>query len=202
LDSVRVPRGEAPPSPAVLRWWFTLNDHDIHASEGRDAFELAGHGVRVQSENELLSALGQRVHTGKSEPLNQQFAQSFTEHFAALATKYPVYADLENIFDLALVGALIKSQDLSGRAGWHLTCFGDSSAYPVSLRAAPKTVETVINHRVINQVNIIAGVSGGVHVDPWHSVTAAAIEVDKAKLPGEHRYGAPEAVPSSAWWWD
>ena len=180
---MQVPRGEAPPPLDVLRWWFTLNDEDIRASEGRDAFELAGHGVRVQSENEMLSALGQRVHTGKSEPLNQQFAQSFTEHFAALAAKYPVYADLENIFDLALVGALIKSQDLADRAGWHLTCFGDSSAYPVGLRPAPKTVETVINHRVINQVHIIAGVSGGVHVDPWHSVTAEAIQVDKAALP-------------------
>jgi hypothetical protein len=202
LASVHVPRGEAPPPLDVLRWWFTLNDQDIRASEGRDAFELAGHGVRVQSENELLSALGQRVHTGQSEPLNQQFAQSFSEHFAALAKKYPVYADLENIFDLALVGALIKSQDLSGRAGWHLTCFGDSGAYPVSLRPAPKTVETVINHRVINKVHIIAGVSGGVHVDPWRSVTAEAMQVDKAALPGEHRYGTPEVLPRSAWWWD
>ncbi len=138
LDLVQVPRGEAPPPLDVLRWWFTLNDQDIRASEGHDAFELAGHGVRVQSENELLSALGQRVHTGKSEPLNQQFAQSFTEHFAALAAKYPVYADLENIFDLSLVGALIKSQDLAGRAGWHLTCFGDSSAYSVGLRPRPR----------------------------------------------------------------
>ncbi|HEX4144349.1 MAG TPA: DUF1598 domain-containing protein [Pirellulales bacterium] len=202
LASMHVPRGETPPPLDVLRWWFTLNDQDIRASEGRDAFELANHGVRVQSENELLSALGQRVHTGKSEPLNQQFAQSFTEHFAALATKYPIYADLENIFDLALVGALIKSQDLSGRANWHLTCFGDSNAYPVMLRPAPKTVETVINHRVINQVHIVAGVSGGVSVNPWHSVSAEALQVDKAALPGEHRYAAPEVLPSTAWWWD
>jgi len=202
LQSVHVPRGEAPPPLDVLRWWFTLNDQDIRASEHRDAFELAGHGVRVQSENELLSALGQRVHTGTSEPLNQQFAQSFTAHFAELAAKYPVYADLENIFDLALVGALVKSQDLTGRTGWHLTCFGDRGAYPITLRPAPKTVETVINHRVINQVHIIAGVSGGVHVDPWRSVTAEAIQVDKAALPGEHRYAAPEVLSPSAWWWD
>ncbi len=141
LDSMQTPRGEAPPPLDVLRWWFTLNDQDIHASEGHDAFELAGHGVRVQSENEMLTAMGQRVHTGKSEPLNQQFAQSFTEHFAALATKYPVYADLENIFDLPLAGRLDQiAGSQAGRAGWHLTCFGDSSAYTVGLRPAPKTV--------------------------------------------------------------
>ncbi len=202
LDLVKVPRGEAPPPLDVLRWWFTLNDRDIHASEQRDAFELAGHGVRVQSENEMLSARGQRVHTGTSEPLNQEFAQSFSEHFAALATKYPVYADLENIFDLALVSALIKSHDLANQVGWHLTCFGDPSAYPVALRPAPKTVETVINHRVVNQTHIIAGVSGGVSVNPWRSVSADSVQVDKAELPREHGYGTPQVLPVSAWWWD
>jgi len=202
LDSLHVPRGEAPPPLDVLRWWFTLNDKDIQASEGRDAFALAAHTVRVQSENEMLSALGQRVHTGKSEPLNKQFAQSFSEHFAALAAKYPVYADLENIFDLALAGALIKTQDLAGRANWHLTCFGNESAYPVTLRPAPKTVETVINHRVLNQVHIIAGVSGGVQVDPSAKMSGEAIETDKAQLPIERRYGTPEKLPASAWWWD
>ncbi len=72
LELVQVPRGEAPPPLDVLRWWFTLNDQDIRTSDAHDAFELAGRGVRVQSENEMLSALGRRVHTGKSEPLNQR----------------------------------------------------------------------------------------------------------------------------------
>ena len=202
LELVQVPRGEAPPPLDVLRWWFTLNDQDIRTSDAHDAFELAGHGVRVQSENEMLSALGRRVHTGKSEPLNHEFAQSFTEHFAALAAKYPVYADLENIFDLALVGALVKSHDLANQAGWHLTCFGDPAGYPVALRPAPKTVETVINHRVVNQTHILAGVSGGVHVDPWPSVSANAVRVDKVELPREHHYGTPPATDLGTWWWD
>jgi uncharacterized protein DUF1598 len=202
LDLVQVPRGESPPPLNVLRWWFTLSDKHVQASDASDAFELAAHSVRVQSENEMLSDLGRRVHTGKSEPLNQEFAQSFTDHFAALAAKYPVYADLENIFDLALVSALIKSHDLSNQTNWHLTCFGDPSAYPVGLHTAAKTVETVINHRVINQVHIIAGVSGGVHVDPWTAVSRDRLTVDKNELPHEHNYATPPAIDSAAWWWD
>ncbi len=60
----------------------------------------------------------------------------------------------------------------------------------------------MVNHRVVNQVHVIAGVSGGVHVDPWRSVTAEAIQVDNAVLPNEHRYGTPQTLPNSAWWWD
>ena len=41
-----------------------------------------GPGVRVLSENEMLTQLGPAVHSGKSEPANQEFAQRFTRHFA------------------------------------------------------------------------------------------------------------------------
>jgi hypothetical protein len=203
LDLIQVPKGQAPPPLDVLRWWFTLNYDDVRATEQHDAFELRGQGVQVLSENEMLTAIGKRVHTGKSEPLNQEFAQSFTQHFAALASKYPVYADLQNIFDLALVGALIKSEDLTNRLGWHLTCFGNPKAYPVSFNPAPKTVETVMHHRVINQKHIVAGVSGGVRVDPWSLVSPQAVQIDKqGKLATEHGYGTPKPLPPSAWWWD
>ena len=204
LDLIQVPRGEAPPPLDVLRWWFTLNYDDVRATQKHDAFELRGQGVQVQSENELLTALGERVHTGKSEPLNQQFAQSFTQHFAALAAKYPVYADLQNLFDLALVGALVKSEDLAGRLNWHMTCFGDPRGYQVSYSPAPQSVESVIHHRVINQKHVVAGVSGGVRVDPWSYVKGAAVQVDKyGVLDAEQQAGAaPKQLPPSAWWWD
>jgi hypothetical protein len=201
LNMIEVPRGKAPPPLDVLRWWFTLNYDDIRASESHDVFELRGQGVQVLSENELLTAMGKREHPGTSEPLNQEFAQSFTQHFGALAAKYPVYADLQNLFDLALVGALVKSEDLTNKLGWHMTCFGKS--YPVSYNPAPKTVETVINHRVINQKHVVAGVSGGVSVNPWKYVSPGSVQVDKyGKLKAEHSSSVPKELPRDAWWWD
>ena len=65
--------GKAPPM-SVLRWWFTLNYAALSATEGRDAFELKGPGVKVLSENELLTETGERQHTGKSDELNARFA--------------------------------------------------------------------------------------------------------------------------------
>ncbi len=203
LDLVDVPRGQAPPPLDVLRWWFTLNYDAVLATEDRDAFEIRGPGVRVLSENEMLTNLGQRVHSGQSEPLNQEFADRFTRHFAALAEKYPVYADLQNVFDLALVSALIRSQQLADRVDWHMTCFRDTDQYQVALGPAPQSVESVINHRVVNQKYVVVGVSGGVRVDPSALVKAESLKTDRyGALKAERTNDAAEALPADAWWWD
>ena len=64
------------------------------------------------SENELLTRQGDRIHTGQSDPLTAQFAADFTRHFEQLSQKYPVYADLRNIFDLAVVVSLCQEHGL------------------------------------------------------------------------------------------
>ncbi len=206
LDLVKIPAGQGPPPMSVLRWWFTLNYDAVMATEERNAFAVRGQGVKVLSENELLTAQGQRVHTGRSEPLNRQFARSFTEHFDALCQKYPIYAELRNLCDLALVAALIREEDVAGKAGWHMTCFGSSGNYPVELGAAPKTVETVANCRVIrsgNKLHTIAHISGGVRVDPAALVAREAIEIDRyGVLDGKRSTAAAKALPDDPWWWD
>jgi Protein of unknown function (DUF1598) len=204
LDMIKVPPGQAPPPMDVLRWWFTLNYDAVVASPERDAFELRGQGVKVLSENEMLTEAGQQVHTGKSDELNQQFAQNFTKHFAELAVKYPIYAELQNLCDLALVGALMRSEHLPEKVQWHTLHFGDPAQYEVPLGVAPKTVETVINHRVVNNVNIIVGVSGGVRIDPNSLVKPATLKTDDYGLLKANRIGAAPRKEESRqrWWWD
>jgi len=206
LDLIKIGPGESPPPMGVLRWWFTLNYDAVLATEDRGAFAIRGQGVRVLSENELLAAEGRRVHTGQSEPLNRQFAQSFTDHFEELARKYPVYAELRNLCDLALVAALLRKEDVAGKVGWHMTCFGDSGAYQVDLAAAPKTVRTVANHRVVrsgNKIHTLAGVSGGVRVDPTSLVAREAIETERnGPLADKRAEAVPEELSPGAWWWD
>jgi hypothetical protein len=204
LELLHVPAGQAPPPLSVLRWWFTLKYDAVHATRDRDAFEIRGPGVQVLSENELLTQRGQQIHTGQSDPVNAEFASRFTKHFPALAQKYPIYADLQNVFDLALVSALINSEHLADRVDWHMTCFGDADQYQPALGAAPQSVETVINHRVINQKHVVVGVSGGVHVEPWALVNAGAIATDNyGALEAKQKNSAAEGdLPLEAWWWD
>jgi hypothetical protein len=196
-------KGGAPPPMSVLRWWFTLNYTAVSATEGRDAFELKGPGVKVLSENELLTAIGERQHTGASDELNSRFAESFTKHFEALAVKYPVYADLRNIFDLALIAAVIKSHDLPGQVGWHMTHFGPDGEYQPELGVAPTEVESVINSRTIGGKHVVAAVSGGVTVDPKVLAARQVLQTDTYGLLKANRgASAPKQVARRAWWWD
>ena len=182
LSMIEVPKNGALPPLDVLRWWFTLNYDAIGATSEGDAFEIKGQGVKVLSENELLTALGQRVHTGESENLNRDFAHNFTQHFPELAAKYPIYAELQNVFDLALVGGLIRTEHLAERVNWHMLCLADPRQFQVEMAEAPRTVESVINHRIVGGVHILVGVSGGVDCDPTKLVQPRSIQLDYGRL--------------------
>lgn len=201
LKSIHLRPGDAPPAMSVLRWWFALKYDAIGRSEAGDAFALLGQGVRVLSENELLAEQGQRVHTGTSDGLNRQFAEAFTLRFADLAKKYPVYGELRNIFDLAMAVAIIQSEGLEARAAWKPALLGDREKLRLPHGNVPREVETVINHRVINQRHIVAGVSGGVMVAPSDvlrqakSNESSSTAIDRAPAP-------PKELAAGSWWWD
>jgi hypothetical protein len=155
----------------------------------------------VLSENELLAEQGKRVHTGQSEPLNRQFAEDFTAHFAELAAKYPVYSELRNVFDLAMAVALIEANGLMERVSWQPGALIHAEQLRLPQQAVPKQVETVVNHRVVNRRQIIAGVSGGVMVAPG-DVLAGAKSYDNAGELAANREAVPSEMADGAWWWD
>ena len=140
--------------------------------------------------------------------MNREFAHSFTKHFDELAAKYPIYADLRNIFDLALVTTLIRSEDLPGQVDWHMTYFGDhpdsnEPQHEIALGTAPREVETVINHRVVAKKHIIAGVSGGVRVDTQRVINKDSIQTgDHQRMQAEYTQSVPRNLAHGAWWWD
>lgn len=203
LDMLKSAAGKGAQPLDVLRWWFTVNYDALATNADRTVYELRGQGVKVLSENELLTATGQQVHTGKSNPLNAEFAHRFTKHFEALAKKYPVYADLQNIFDLALVASLLRAEGLADRVGWHMLTLGDGNQFAVAHGPAPKEVDTVLNHRVVNGSNILAAISGGVSVNCRSLVAPDAIATDrKGDLGSQQRMSSPEKTSRVAWWWD
>ena len=140
-----------PKEMSTLRWWFTLNYDSIQTSQDHLAFNIRGQGVKVESENEHLTAQGERVHTGESEPLNRQFTESFTKHFDELCAKYPIYAELRNLCDLALAASLVREEGLADKVDWHMAYFGNPQAFVVEQGAAPKEVDSVVNYRLLNQ---------------------------------------------------
>ena len=204
LDAVKA-SGTQPSAMSVLRWWFALHYAAIRTSPAGDGYELVGDGVRVLSENELLAAQGQRVHTGQSDPLNQQFADRFTAHFAALADKYPVYGELRTIFDLSLAVALIQSDKLADRANWKPTRLVDNEKLRLPQWPVPREVDTVANCIEVSRRQIVAGVSGGVMVDTQATLanrTGASddtLTTTRSAAPGVLAEPDSESI---TWWWD
>jgi hypothetical protein len=194
-----VAHDEGQPSMDVLRWWFAVNYDAITTTAERRGYALHGQGVEVLSENELLTRTGQQIHTGKTDPLNREFAQAFTDHFDELAEKYPVYADLQNVFDLALVAALIRAEHLAKRAGWSMPLFAPEGNYEVRLGHTPREVETVVAHRVVGRRRFIAGVSGGVMLDVGKLVDHEAIQPSDDE---DMEEVLRPPVDDDAWWWD
>jgi hypothetical protein len=187
----------------TLRWWFMLNYESILTSDERDAFELRGGRVQVLSENELLTVTGQRVHTGQSDPINAQFAKNFTDQFRALADRDVNFADLAGIFDLAVVAGLLRGHEIPKAIGWEMSTLLDPDEYIVSLNPAPRTVETVINHRVYRGRHIMAAISGGVHVNPWKVVSEDRLQADTAGSLKQLRSGSQSPREKDVrWWWD
>jgi hypothetical protein len=197
-ESKRMGTNAAPMS--VLRWWFALHYESINSSPDGGAFELVGQGVRLLSENEMLAAQGRRVHTGVSEPLNREFAENFTRQFKALSTKYPVYGELRNIFDLAMVVALVQTEGLAERIEWSPALFASNDKLALPQAPVPRAVDTVISHRVVDKTQIVAGVSGGVIVAPTDELERSR---EIKPRPFDVRGNPPQSdVQDRQWWWD
>ncbi|MEM9354452.1 MAG: DUF1598 domain-containing protein [Planctomycetota bacterium] len=197
LESVEVDAAGNVPPMTVLRWWFALEPAEISSDAARAVFTMPHGVVSVLSENELLAARGQRVHTGKSDELNRRFAASFTRSFAKIAEKYPLYRELEQLFELSLAVELIRREGLTERAGWLPTVFSTEPLLRLPKARVPTELESVINHRVVRQRHIVAGVSGGVWAD---AVKSLRVSVGESSEPAVRMEGRPHAP--GVWWWD
>ncbi|MEQ8210138.1 MAG: DUF1598 domain-containing protein [Lacipirellulaceae bacterium] len=197
LDTVKLAADGTAPPMSILRWWFSLKESDILADQENNVFMLPDTCVQVLSENELLAARGQRVHTGQSDELNRRFAESFTKHYSTLADKYPLYAELERLFELSMTLEVIRSQGLVEQIGWTPTVFVDGRRMGLPAVKTPQAVETVINHRVIRRKHIIAGVSGGVWIDAGKRVNVQAESSGSLAELAER----PDDAGIN-WWWD
>ena len=214
LQRIKLAPGGGLPPMDVVRWWFTMNYGDVVADEDREIFTFTGSGVKVLSENELIDDQGQRVHTGQSKGPTAGFAKDFTDNFEKIAAKYPIYRQLKNVFDLAIISAMIRNQELDKRANWNLTYFGEDKSYAAlqyqpKRSAAPTQVDSVMNHRIISErkksstvKHTLIGVSGGISFDSMSVVMPNKMKIDASGELDDVADAAKEKKRNARWWWD
>jgi hypothetical protein len=186
----------------ALRWWLTMKYAAIMHSPDRSFFEIQGSSVLVQSENQFVNSQGQHLPTGAAEPVNRLFAERFTQKYDELAQRDLVFADMRNIFDMALVAALCRQEELHQKADWSLGAFGPGGVYQPAVVNAPTVVESVMNHRVYGGKDIVVQVAGGVQADVVAIARDKNLAKEDAGLGKVAQRGKNPALPEGRWWWD
>jgi hypothetical protein len=186
----------------ALRWWMTPRADGISHSADKCSFELQGSSVLCQSENQKLAADGKKIPTGQSEATNRLFAEKFTANYAKLAAKDPVFADLQNIFDLALCSAVIQNEQLTEKAGWNYGVFAPNGAYSPAHYSVPKEVDSVVNHRVYRKTDVVIQVAGGVTSNALSMARDRNLRKTDAQLESVGTGAKAGSLPVGRWWWD
>lgn len=215
LKRVKLDANGNPPPMDVVRWWFALNYERLLSNESQTLFEFGGPGVKVLAETEFINKDGDRIHTGKAVGPTKTFARDFTKHFTALADVYPIYNELKNVFDLAIVANMIREYELAKKANWDMKFFvsdNDSprQSFQTSSFKPAASVESVMNRHVIKDrrdgettIHTLVGVSGGVSFNAGSFVSQKNLRVEKdVEFTTQLEKATNDLPEPEFWWWD
>jgi hypothetical protein len=185
----------------MQRWWFMPLYDAVHVSEDGLAFQFVGQRLQLMAQDEVADAQGNRSNAAFTRASTQRFAQVFTEHYEDLAERNPVFADLQNLFDLGITAALIRQHNLAQEAGWEMSGLMNPPEGVFETFNVPQSVPSEAMSRRAGRY--LLGVIGGITLDPYpvidnlsHDEVAAsrigALQVD-AFTPGDG---------SQTFWWD
>lgn len=153
-------------SNMLPRWWLEPRYEPILRDGEGLAFELRGAAVKAMAEEDFLSANGNREHTGKASPLAQRWADTMTQKYAELAVADPIFGQLQNCMEVAIVAALINKEDLTGKAGATLPTLTDPNQFEAASFPAPRAVPSQASVMKKGR-NWVITASGGVLLPTW-----------------------------------
>ncbi|MGQ0636250.1 MAG: DUF1598 domain-containing protein [Planctomycetaceae bacterium] len=188
----------------MQRWWFAPLYEAFVASPDGLAYAFRGQRVQMLAQEELVSAGGRRMSAAFTHVSSKKFAQQFTDRYAELASAVPVYAELQNMFDLAVLAALFKKERLPERIGWRMELFLDSERAALTKHAVPRQVDSLSNYKVISGKLYVAQVCGGVTIDPQQVLMQAEFQLSEDEpLRAARATAFPAQRPADhPWWWD
>jgi hypothetical protein len=188
---------------AYQRFWFIPLYEPFQTTEDRLAFQFSGQRAQLLSQEEYTDHKGERTPAASTRVSTQQFAKGFTDRFPEIAEAVPVFAELQNLFDLAVLAALIKKERLDERVNWEKSLFLDPEGIPVPTGPPPKQVAAVFNYKKARRGIMIALLGGGVLIHPSQVVENTEFQVNPAaRLDGIRDLAVSGAGGGEAWWWD
>ena len=169
------------------------------------AFQFGGQRVQLLSQEEFVSNTGRRQAANFTRVSLTKFAQEFTEKYPKLAGASPIFAELQGLFDLAVMAALLKKEHIPDRLDWSMSLFLDSQRATIARRNVPRQVNSVANTKRGNGT-VLGIVSGGVTIDPMRTINQSPYQTESGTTLKDARVTArPTAESRPAkhpWWWD
>lgn len=191
-----VPPGSTSAS-TLPRFWLEPDYEPISRDPDELAWRINGRRMRCRTENDLFATDGTRSGRAAADATAEQWCERMTTNYEKLSGKHPVFSELLNCVDLAVVAALIHGRQLSQRAGVDLAPLLDENAVPLPSYEVPTTVPTVANGIKKGNQWVISA-SGGVLFQPWSFATNTTDSADAAV----GRTAALAGRPNAGCCWD
>ncbi len=187
---------------ATPRWWLAPHYETLVRDPEGLSWEFRGQGVKCLTEDSFVAEANGVRSTGKSSATAEKWANLMTEKYEALSVEYPIFGELRNLMDLAVVGALIAKEGMLQKANLQLPILmGTEKVIEVDNDLpAPKTVATQASVLKKGR-NWIISASGGVEISSWHVADKNTTAEGKARetLAQARNDTMP---PADNWWWD
>jgi hypothetical protein len=189
-----------PGGNTLKRWWFLPLYDSFKTSGDGLAFEFSGQRCQLMSQEEQADAFGKRSDAPFTRLSTQIFAKGFTEKFPELTKRMPIFAELQNLFDISVLVALMKREQLPQKANWQPTLLLDDAKVPVLRGPVPKHTKSLLNMKMAGGV-AIGLLSGGVIIDSQQVVSQErknsneVVARRKTEMP-------PSDLEAKRWWWD
>jgi hypothetical protein len=152
--------------------------------------------MRCLTESDLAAKGGMKRGAAGADAVARTWCDAMTANYDSLAARQPIFAELTNCIDLAVVAALIEGRQLDERAGCDLTPLTSPAQLQLPKYDVPTAVPTVATG--IKKGNAwVVSASGGVKFQPWLFATATVESADVAVSRSQALASRPEIAACS-----
>jgi hypothetical protein len=175
------------------RWWLAPNYEPLLRDADGLAWEIRGASVKAMAETDFFNAAGVRQESRPADPATQKWAETLTQRYDELALADPVFGQLRNCMDLAVVAALVASERLTEKAQVQLPMLMGTGVEAAEF-PAPKQVPSEAALAKKGRKWMIA--CGGVQINAWEIVARA----ESSEALNGVRENAALADQADRWW--
>jgi len=176
------------------RFWLAPEYSTVSHDSKKLTWELGTVKVKALSEDEYIDTRsGSRQSTGNLDKTAIAWCDKMTTQYNALSKVDPVFAELKNCMELAILVALIQREGLLDAANCKLPAFADETILKMLNYPTPQFVQSKSIIARNGRSFVVA--CGGVEINPFGAVDKAtlnsAVDKQREKLVG---------VSDDNWW--